>query len=510
MKTSLKVMQVVSALSMVLLAMFLPACGGENRGPDNPWPEVEEGPVVKEGVYVDSPVEGLTYETVTHSGTTDTKGRFNYEQGETITFSIGDLVLGLVLGQGTARERMSPIDLVPGATDEKHPTVTNICRLIQSLDEDGNLFNGIKITPVIAGEVERRSIDFTVSTSDFGNSPDVQDLFDTLNDLGAFSDGAPRTLRSAEQAQNHLAATLKGLYDTDDDADGYTEYQGDCDDNDNSIHPGPTEICGDGKDNDCDGAVDEGCTGLDTYTNSLGMTFNLIPAGTFIMGSPKDPPEPGRGSDEVQHQVTLSNSYYMQTTEVTQAQWEAVMGSNPSYFSGCPDCPVEWVTWETVQEEFITALNDAMGEGTYRLPTEAEWEYAARAGSDTAFANGDITETLCGYDPNLDKMGWYCYNSGDYTHIVSRKDPNAWGLDDMHGNVREWCEDWYGRYPSEPVTDPTGPASHMEENRVIRGGGFDNYAMDCRSAYRDRDGPYNDVPGPSRFRNLGFRLAWTP
>ncbi len=232
-------------------------------------------------------------------------------------------------------------------------------------------------------------------------------------------------------------------------------------------------------------------------TNSLGMTFNLIPAGTFMMGSPSY--EPGRDDDETQHQVTFTQAFYMQTTEVTQDQWVAVMGSNPSGFSGCSDCPVEQVSWNDIQT-FITNLN-ALGEGTYRLPTEAEWEYAARAGSTTAFANGDITYTDCTYDPNLDAMGWYCYNSSS-TQSVGQKDPNDWGLYDMHGNVYEWCQDWYGAYPIVSVTDPTGPYSGSD--RVIRGAGWWNSAMYCRSAYRGIEPP--DFIG----NVLGFRLVRNP
>jgi len=238
--------------------------------------------------------------------------------------------------------------------------------------------------------------------------------------------------------------------------------------------------------------------GSGTYTNSLGQTFKLIPAGTFTMGSP--PNEPGRINNETQHQVTLTKSFYMQTTEVTQSQWQAVMGSNPSYFSGCSTCPVEKVSWDDVQS-YINKMN-LRGEGTYSLPTEAQWEYAARAGSTTAFANGGITEAGCGHDPNLDAMGWYCGNSGKKAHPVAQKTPNAWGLYDMSGNVYEWCQDWYGNYPSSSVTDPTGPSSGSV--RVLRGGSWDIDARYCRSADRDAD-----TPG-YRGNNLGFRLARTP
>jgi len=241
-------------------------------------------------------------------------------------------------------------------------------------------------------------------------------------------------------------------------------------------------------------------TQLDTYTNSLGMTFNLIPAGTFMMGSPED--ELGRSDyfDETLHQVTLTQSYYMQTTEVTQGQWKAVMGSNPSYFSECGDnCPIETVSWDDAQE-FITKMNQR-GEGTYRLPTEAEWEYAARAGSTTAFANGGITDIGCG-DPNLDAIGWYCGNANRTTHPVMQKQANAYGLSDMSGNVWEWCQDCHGNYPTGSVTDPTGSSSGSA--RVIRGGSWFSHAGRCRSA--DRSGSW---PG-YRDHDLGFRLASSP
>ncbi|MBW2606595.1 MAG: caspase family protein [Deltaproteobacteria bacterium] len=158
-------------------------------------------------------------------------------------------------------------------------------------------------------------------------------------------------------------------------------------------------------------------------SDSLGMKFVSIMPGTFMMGSPSS--EPGRESDEKQHQVTLTKGFYMQTTEVTQGQWRAVMGNNPSHFENCgDDCPVEKVSWNDAQG-FIRRLNQKEGSDKYRLPTEAEWEYAARAGTTTAFENGWISELKCGYDSNLDAMGWYCGNSNRRTHPVAQKHPNT-------------------------------------------------------------------------------------
>ena len=224
-------------------------------------------------------------------------------------------------------------------------------------------------------------------------------------------------------------------------------------------------------------------------TNALGMAFVWIEPGTFMMGSPSS--ESGRDDDEGQHRVTLTKGFYMQTTEVTQGQWKAVMGSNPSYLKNCGDnCSVESVSWNDVQE-FIRKLNSRTG-GQCRLPTEAEWEYAARAGSSTRFCFGDS-------DSGLGSYAWYDGNSGKTTHAVARKQPNAWGLYDMHGNVWEWCSDWYGDYPPGSVTDPEGPSSGTR--RVNRGGSWIDDARGCRSALRGRDAP----TGLSR--NLGFRLA---
>jgi formylglycine-generating enzyme required for sulfatase activity len=237
----------------------------------------------------------------------------------------------------------------------------------------------------------------------------------------------------------------------------------------------------------------------ETWTNDFGMTFVLIQPGTFVMGSPEG--ETGRDSDEVQHHVTLTQKYYLQTTEVTQGQWKAVMGSNPSDFSSCgDDCPVEQVSWEDAQA-FIEKLNQHENANRYSLPTEAQWEYAARAGSTTALANGNLVETNCSLDTNLNAMGWYCGNADSKTHQVAQKQPNAWGLYDMHGNVYEWCQDWYDSYPDISVTDPGGASSGS--SRVLRGGSWSYYALSCRSAKRS-----NDYPG-RRNSIFGLRLSRT-
>jgi formylglycine-generating enzyme required for sulfatase activity len=201
---------------------------------------------------------------------------------------------------------------------------------------------------------------------------------------------------------------------------------------------------------------------------------------------------------ERQHQVILTQDFFIMNTEVTQSQWEAVMGNNPSYFTGCGgNCPVEMVSWYDIQD-FIAALN-AMDGKTYRLPTESEWEYAARAGTTTAFPNGDISETSCGYDPNLDAIGWYCGNADNRTRRVAQKRPNAWKLYDMSGNVWEWCQDWAGEYPDGVAVNPTG--AETGGSRIARGGAGWTEAILCRSAKRGISDPSSESNG------LGFRLA---
>ena len=218
---------------------------------------------------------------------------------------------------------------------------------------------------------------------------------------------------------------------------------------------------------------------------TLEAKFVLIPAGTFQMGASGN-----------QHQVTISKPFYMQTTVVTQEQWKKVMGSNPSYFKdGGDDCPVDNVSWNDVQE-FISRLNRQEGTDKYRLPTEAQWEYAARSGGRQEEYAGTSSES------NLGEYAWYSANSGRKTHPVGQKKPNGLGLYEMSGNVWQWVQDVYGDYPSSSVTNPTGPSSGSY--RVNRGGSWFDLAQLCRTAVRSYFS--TDV----RYDFLGFRLSRTP
>jgi formylglycine-generating enzyme required for sulfatase activity len=181
--------------------------------------------------------------------------------------------------------------------------------------------------------------------------------------------------------------------------------------------------------------------------------------------------------------VTISKPFFMQTTEVTQGQWREVMGNNPSFFKDCgDDCPVEMVSWNDVRD-FVRNLNQKEGTEKYRLPTEAEWEYACRAGTGTPFYFGDCLSTdQANYDGMFPMPGCAKGESRRRTLPVGSFQPNAWGLYDMHGNVAEWCNDWSGGYPSGHITDPTGPSSGQYP--VLRGGSWGYSAGNTRSAYR--------------------------
>ena len=244
-----------------------------------------------------------------------------------------------------------------------------------------------------------------------------------------------------------------------------------------------------------------------TLTNSIGVKLVMIPKGKFMMGSPKT--EKDRREDEIQVEVKISENFYMGSTEVTQAQWVAVMGKNPSVFQG-EHFPVENIRWAKAVD-FCVRLSEMPEEENagrkYRLPTDAEWEYACRAGTTTPFHFGS---QLNGRQANCNGTASYGTDTkGPYlkeTSAVGTYPANAWGLYDMHGNVWEWCSDWvreYPRreyaYPAESVTDPSGPA--IGSHRVVRGGGLDSDAVSCRSAFRGRLGPLNQIG------NLGFRVV---
>lgn len=234
------------------------------------------------------------------------------------------------------------------------------------------------------------------------------------------------------------------------------------------------------------------CSLEKNIVNTIGMELVLIPAGTFMMGCDRN--FINCYADETPpHQVNISKAFYLGKYEVTQAEWVAVMGSNPSKYKGRTN-PVEQVSWDDVQE-FIHNLNEKEGHTRYRLPTEAEWEYAARAGSKTAYSFGDDARQLGSY-------AWYDRESGPYS--VGQKRANKWGLYDMHGNVYEWVADWYQEdyYAESSGEDPVGPSSGTY--RVIRGGSWFFSSEDCRSANRNFNSPDH------RISSLGFRLACSP
>ncbi|MCQ4162793.1 formylglycine-generating enzyme family protein [Roseomonas sp. GC11] len=248
-------------------------------------------------------------------------------------------------------------------------------------------------------------------------------------------------------------------------------------------------------------------TAPSAFTNSLGMEFLRIPAGNFLMGSP-DSDREAPSMERPQHRVTISRPFYIGRFELTQAQWIALIGSSPfdrdrsnPYYNlpgmaariTKPDHPAN-ISWHDAQE-FIARLNEKEGGPAYRLPTEAEWEYAARAGSQTRYSFGDNTADLDGY-------AWYGGNfATGGSHPVGQKLPNAWGLYDVHGNVWEWVQDWFDQayYARSPTIDPQGPETGTR--RVVRGGSWHNTGDGWRSAAR------RDYVPDYRGISIGIRLV---
>jgi formylglycine-generating enzyme required for sulfatase activity len=223
------------------------------------------------------------------------------------------------------------------------------------------------------------------------------------------------------------------------------------------------------------------------YINEMGMKFSLVPAGTFLVGSPFS--EANRQKKETPHLVTITKAYYIGVTEITQSEWLQVLVENPSKFLG-NNHPVDQVSFEKALE-FAQAYS-MKGSVRYRLPTEAEWEIACRAGAPTLF----------GGNGNIDEMGWYCLNSESKTHAVATKKPNQFGIYDMHGNVWEWTSDTSSEYPDGNLIDPKATKA-VSGNHVKRGGSYLTSASVCRSAYR-----HLYVPMVYRQTNTGFRLVF--
>lgn len=229
-----------------------------------------------------------------------------------------------------------------------------------------------------------------------------------------------------------------------------------------------------------------------TFTvNGVSFEMMKVEAGTFTMGATSEMKKP-YDHEKPAHQVTLTNDYYIGKTEVTQTLWKAVMGNNPSYFKG-DNLPVENVSWADCQE-FISKLNSMTGRN-FRLPTEAEWEFAARGGNNSKHYQYSGSN-------NIDDVAWYSWYGADKTYAVATKQPNELGIYDMSGNVWEWCSDRYGGYSSNSQTNPTGPSN--DSHRVRRGGSWRNYARDCRASFR------NFSPPDFREIDLGLRLVLVP
>jgi len=333
-------------------------------------------------------------------------------------------------------------------------------------------------------------------------------------------DGSPDPSDGCPQDKNKTAPGSCGCGkpDTDTDGDGTPDCADGCPQDKNKTAPGS---CGCGKPNtdtdgdgtpdcadDCPGqkgsAARKGCPDPSPANGNnppeeqkhgrrSGLETVPVPGGSCMMGSPDS--DQGAGTDEKpQHKVTLS-TFQMGKYEVTQADWREIMGSNPKElnFKGCDQCPVEGVSWEEIQD-FLKKLRQKYPDKKYRLPTEAEWEYAARGGA------GARRTTYAGSD-ELATVAWYDGNSGRKTHPVGEKAPNGLGLYDMSGNVYEWCSDWYdeGYYKNSPAKDPVGPASG--DRRVLRGGSWYADPEFCRASYRSRH------KADYRFVYFGFRVA---
>ncbi len=347
--------------------LALAGCGGGGSSSSSP----AEAPVeaVQEGVFLDAPVSGLRYQTASQSGLTEAGGIFRYRAGESVAFFLQDLPLG----QASGAALLTPIELVPGAQDETHPKVTNLCILLQSLDEDGDPDNGITLSEPVRQAVEGRSINLDQPTEQFTQDPEVTGLLDNLNARGVFTVSGSRNLRTIEEARRHFRTSLANR---DRDGDGFSPSQGDCNDRNAEMHPGALEVCGDGLDQDCDGA-DLACFPDEPRTWYLDADGDRYSAGSPLTAQER----PGSDYFEASQLLAISGDCDDRNAGVHPGAAEICGDGIDQDCSGAdPACPpVERSFWYRDRD------GDRYGDGTV---TEA----ATRPGS-SYFAAGDLLAT---------------------------------------------------------------------------------------------------------------------
>lgn len=543
----------------LVFSSLIVACGGGGGGDDNSG--APAAPVVSQGRFIDAAVEGLAYTSGAQSGITDANGAFQYENGKTVRFTIGDIVIGEALGDSV----MTPVTLVSGS-DASHPTVVNIAALLLTLDDDGNPDNGIRISETVRDLASGMSVNFAQTTTAFVADGGIQTV---VSQLTAATVAGARVLVSSSFATSHLSNSIWALYageytgtiSGDDSgtwsstirsngsitASGRTQNSGAITASgqlttdgtltfatgrasSGAVFSGSTMSDGvvtgtwrngadsgtfSGKRTDSSGGNTGGVTGPPI---TAGPRMVVIPAGTFTMGASVD--ERGSSSHErPQRQVSIQ-SFAMSETEVTFDDYKQYTDSQgltlPDDLGwGTGTRPVVNVSWIDIQG-YIMWLNGQTGR-TYRLPTEAEWEYAARAGTTTPFSGGTgtcITTDDANYNGRFDYNNCGANTGVDRGQTVEVKSfaPNAFGLYDVMGNVWEWVQDClHDDYTNAPTDGSAWESANSGDcsRRMLRGGSYVDFPTDLRSAHRiSYDDPSGGRdPASSRFGNYGFRLA---